>query len=255
MITKICNKCGIEKDITFFNERKTKNNTIYYRAECKLCQKNIKRQYYQQHSDEIKDKINKYRLENYDIIKAKKKRYYIDNKDKILEKLHQYYIENGSKISEQKKLFYQKHKYRINKQKLGYQKQREKLNPVFKLRRRMSNMIYAALKKNHNCKNNISILGALPYTIEELKNHIEKQFESWMTWDNYSKYNAKTWDDNDQTTWTWNIDHIIPHSEFKYASMNDIEFNNCWSLNNLRPLSSKQNWIDGTYRIRHTNRG
>ena len=58
-------------------------------------------------------------------------------------------------------------------------------------------------------------------------------------------YNAKTWNDNDPSTWKWNIDHIISHSFFKYTSPMDLECRKAWALANLRPLSSKQNVSDG----------
>ena len=74
--------------------------------------------------------------------------------------------------------------------------------------------------------------------------HLELQFESWMNWKNWGKYNPKIWNDNDQSTWTWNIDHIKPKSWFDIKKYGDNEFLECWSLNNLRPYSSKQNIID-----------
>lgn len=72
-----------------------------------------------------------------------------------------------------------------------------------------------------------------------------------MNWNNHGKYDSKTWDDNDSSTWTWQLDHIIPHSDLPYQSMTDENFLKCWALDNLRPLSSKQNLIDGTTRARH----
>jgi len=62
------------------------------------------------------------------------------------------------------------------------------------------------------------------------------------------KYNSKAWNNNDPTTWVWNIDHIVPHSIFKYISMDSIEFQKCWALSNLRPYSAKQNILDGNRR-------
>lgn len=87
--------------------------------------------------------------------------------------------------------------------------------------------------------------------MDELKEHLEKQFECWMNWKNYGKYDSKVWIENDSSTWTWQIDHIIPQSTFKYTSMENEEFKKCWELNNLRPLSSKQNFMDGVLRVRH----
>jgi 5-methylcytosine-specific restriction endonuclease McrA len=76
-----------------------------------------------------------------------------------------------------------------------------------------------------------------------------------MNWNNHGKYNAKTWDDNDPSTWTWQVDHIIPRSDLPYTSMEDDNFKKCWSLDNLRPLSAKQNIIEGSQKIRHLNIG
>jgi hypothetical protein len=72
-----------------------------------------------------------------------------------------------------------------------------------------------------------------------------------MNWGNRGKFDPKTWDDNDTSTWKWQLDHIIPHSDLPYDSVEDENFKKCWSLENLRPLSAKQNVIDGTLRIRH----
>ena len=91
----------------------------------------------------------------------------------------------------------------------------------------------------------------LPYTVQELKEHLEKQFETWMTWDNWGLYSKETWDDAEPATWKWQIDHIIPKSTFKYTSMDSQEFRGCEALSNLRPLSAKQNLIDGVIRTRH----
>lgn len=88
----------------------------------------------------------------------------------------------------------------------------------------------------------------IPYSIEDLKIHIEKQFESWMTWDNHGRYDRESWNDNDSNTWTWQFDHIIPQSLLPYTNMEDENFQKCWALENLRPLSAKQNLIDGNRR-------
>jgi len=86
-----------------------------------------------------------------------------------------------------------------------------------------------------------SFLKYVDYTIEELKQHLEDQFEYWMSWDNWGNYNVDNWDDNNPKTWRWQIDHIEAHSKFKYISMEDEDFKKCWALTNLRPFSAKEN--------------
>lgn len=111
-------------------------------------------------------------------------------------------------------------------------------------------MIGRGLKNEDSSKNGKSWTDFVPYTPFELKQHLENQFESWMSWENHGKYHLDTWDDDDQSTWTWQIDHIVPHSDFHYTSMEDEEFKICWSLENLRPLSAKINLIEGTRKVR-----
>ncbi|MGI0058729.1 MAG: hypothetical protein ACREBJ_03080 [Nitrosotalea sp.] len=67
----------------------------------------------------------------------------------------------------------------------------------------------------------------------ELKEHLEKQFEPWMNWQNHGRAVI------DKRT--WQIDHIVSQSKLPYASMEDENFQKCWALNNLRPLESFEN--------------
>jgi transposase len=123
-------------------------------------------------------------------------------------------------------------------------------SPCELIRHNISSSIRNYLIKSANYSNNKKF-SSLPYSKQELKSHLEAQFESWMNWDNYGRYDSKTWRDEDPATWTWQIDHIIPASMFKYSSINDESFKQCWELSNLRPLNSKQNYLDGVRRSRH----
>jgi len=197
----------------------------------KVKQLENKKKFYQ----ENKEKILKDRKSKYDKDKKAKynKNYYKNNKEKILKQDKEYRLKNINKI-----------RVYMN----SYYKNKRAFSIHYKLKTCVSANIYYKLKDN---KNKNSTIKYLPYTIEELKNHLESKFEPWMNWNNYGKYDSNTWNENDQSTWYWQIDHIKPHSEFNYTSMNDPEFISCWSLSNLRPYSAKQNFIDGVNRIRH----
>lgn len=131
---------------------------------------------------------------------------------------------------------------------------RRKSDPLFKFRKTLSVSIGYHLKKQSSSKRGGSIKSNLPYTTSELCRHLENQFEPWMNWNNHGVYDAKVWNDNDPSTWTWQLDHIIPQSDLPYTSMEDDNFQKCWALNNLRPLSAKQNVIEGVSRTRHAVR-
>lgn len=74
----------------------------------------------------------------------------------------------------------------------------------------------------------ISSLGTLSYSIEELMSHIAAQFSDGMSWDNWGE---------------WHIDHIKPRSAF---DMRDpVQLAKCWALSNLQPLWAKENQSKG----------
>lgn len=201
----------------------------------------------------------RYRAKNHDKILQKQKTYYQNNKEYYLEYNKQRHISNREISLQEMKDYYQTNKEKLlayaneysvkNKEKIyARRNKRMKDDIVFRLRTRLGSAIWRAL---HKKKNNISCLKYLFFTMEELKDHLEKQFEPWMNWDNQGLYNPKTWDDNNQDTWKWQLDHIIPQSDLPYVSMADENFKKCWALKNLRPLSAKHNLLDGASRKRH----
>lgn len=161
------------------------------------------------------------------------------------------YYENHDKELEKKSIYYANNKDKVIKSNNESSKKRRKIDPNFVLRTSVSTAIWFGLNKNNSSKEGESCSDYLPYSIDELKQHLEKQFEPWMTWENRGRYIKEEWDDNDPSTWFWQIDHVIPQSDLPYTSMEDENFKKCWALENLRPLSAKQNHLDGTKRTRH----
>jgi len=131
----------------------------------------------------------------------------------------------------------------------------------FKLRLNFSGSIRDSLTRRYSSKKGESCMKYLDYTIDQLKTHLESLFSSeenldkdgkvWMNWENHGRYNKYTWNDDDPSTWKWQIDHIKPQADFNFTSMENPEFKECWALSNLRPLSAKQNIREGSKRIRH----
>lgn len=174
------------------------------------------------------------------------KQYYEINKLSLLKKKKEKYQQNKDKLLVENQLRYQKNKEKYNKQKTIYHRVKRQNDPIFRIREVISRAVRDALLNNSTSKNGNSIINFLEYSIFELKQHLEKLFEPWMNWNNWGRYSPETWDDNDSNTWTWNIDHIIPQTKLPYISMGEDNFKKCWSLSNLRPLSSKQNLIKGS---------
>ena len=64
---------------------------------------------------------------------------------------------------------------------------------------------------------------------------IKAKWKPGMGWHNYGKGKDK-----------WHIDHIISRDFFQWTSTEDVEFQYCWSLDNLQPLWEQDNLLKGT---------
>jgi hypothetical protein len=62
--------------------------------------------------------------------------------------------------------------------------------------------------------------------MQQLREHLERQFAKGMTWDGLSKSG-------------WHVDHILPRKCFDLSSIEGVQA--YWSLSNLRPLWAKRN--------------
>lgn len=93
--------------------------------------------------------------------------------------------------------------------------------------------IYNSLKRNSVSKNRVHWEILVGYTVEQLRQHIESQFESWMTWGN--------WGMSSHRRGAWNIDHKVPITAFNITSYDCEDFRKCWALENLRPLCAVEN--------------
>ena len=228
---KFCNKCSSFKEIKFFYKNK-KDKILKPCIECKIKYSKI----YAEKNKNNEDFKSKRKIYS--------KIYFIKNKEKILNKTSNYYFNNKKYYKE-----YQKEYEKINPRKLRKKsppsiKDRLRSNISRSINKKLKNLLY--IKSESNIK-------YLPFNFNSLKEHLEKQFDHWMNFKNYGKYDPKSWKDDDSSTWTWQIDHIIPHSFFKYTSISDEDFKKCWALDNLRPYSSKQNILDSNKRALYKN--
>ena len=214
-----------------------KHNITYDKKNCPECKKEWDRNYYKNNRERVR---------------TTQKNYVENNKIEIASYKSQYYLDHKNEKNEYDKIYRETHSEEIKEYAKNWHRSRYENDVFFRLSSTISVSIRRALSNNSSSKNGISCFTKLSYSTNELKQHIELLFEPWMTWDNYGIYDPKTWDDNDVSTWTWQLDHIIPQSDLSYTSMDDDNFKECWALENLRPLSAKQNLIEGVKRTRHS---
>ena len=101
-----------------------------------------------------------------------------------------------------------------------YVKNRKKVDLNFKLKCLLRTRIYLAVRRKKKVGSAVKDLGC---SVEELKLHLESQFQSGMTWENHGIGNKH-----------WQIDHIIPLAS---VDLTDREqFLKVCHYTNLRPL-------------------
>jgi len=201
----ICKDCSEDKKLNKNNFELRKDKGIFrFRKVCKKCMKKRKKEYY---------------LENIDYISNRAAKYYDEHK----EEKHEYYVANKTHITNRKK---------------EHDRKKLKNEPWYRMRKNVGRIVNMYLTINGGSKNNVSFFKAIGYTPKQLRQHIESQFEDWMSWNNYGVYKTNG-------PKTWNIDHIIPQSLLPFSSYKHPNFKKCWNLENLRPLDSKTNIIKG----------
>jgi hypothetical protein len=137
-------------------------------------------------------------------------------------KVREYASKNQEAIKIKRLEYYQKNKLKWS----TYQIERAAVDPVYKMKVSIRKLLVKVMSgsKTQRCE---EILGC---SYSELHNHIESQFEPWMTWENKGKYSGTL-------NYGWDVDHIIPLCTAK--TVEDIIRLNHYT--NLRPLCSHVN--------------
>lgn len=161
---------------------------------------------------------------------AADKRYSEKNKEKLNEYHKKWSKENRKELKKYHGEWREKNREHLNEKTRLWYLNRRRTDPSFKLKCNTRTAVWTCLKERNVAKYR-STFAILGYTIEELMNHLEKQFTEGMTWDNYGE---------------WHVDHKIPMASFNFETTEDREFKLCWCLENLQPLWGPDNLSKGT---------
>lgn len=214
---KICSKCKQEKDIEQFNKKRTSKDG--HDSMCKQCQHEYDMARKEKKKEYNKNYSLKYYENNKEYLKEYQRNYYQNNKE------HYYEYEKERSKKPERIEYNNKRNIRYRQENIEklkeYDRQRHEQN---KLNRNFSTAICMALK---GAKIDRHWESLVPYTLKQLKDHLESQFDKNMNWDNYGEY--------------WEVDHIIPQNLFNIVTAESRDFQICWSLMNLRPLEKSAN--------------
>lgn len=99
-------------------------------------------------------------------------------------------------------------------------------NIANRMRCRIKNVIRTRDLPDEARKNGRQWEQLVGYTCAALISHIESLFLPGMSWENFGD---------------WQIDHLVPVASYRFASVDDPEFRQCWALLNLRPIWAEAN--------------
>lgn len=216
-------------------EKILQNKKEYYQENKEKMQKRMQlysKKWYQNNKKKMRLRHREYYRKNKERILQYHKKWYQKSKEKILQQCKKYYQKNRERVRWRHKKYNQKNKEGILWYKKKWQKYRRETNPKYRLDENMGTAIWTSLKNKKAEQRWETLVG---YTLKELIEHLEKQFDSKMKWGNYGSY--------------WVIDHVKPRSLFDYTSPDDLEFKQCWALENLQPLEKIENIKKGNYLV------
>lgn len=199
---KKCSKCKEikPKNEEYFNHLSSSKDG--FKHQCKVCRKKE----YQDNAEYIKEKTRKYYKENKNMVDKRNIQYKIDNPEWYKRTNKEYYQANKERMKE-------------NSKRSLYRRMEE--DKGFLILQRLRKRMYEAMKGRVKSKRTIELIGC---SVEELHDHIEKQFVDGMSWENYGE---------------WHVDHIMPCALFDF---NKVEHQQeCFNYKNLQPLWAEDN--------------
>jgi hypothetical protein len=155
MITKVCNKCLIEKPSDDLVKRTDALDG--YRPLCKICYNKYKNTEYKKNSTKIKETQKKSKDKNPNYIISYRER----NREKLLNQMKDYYYNNSEKLKDDMK---------------KYQRERNRTDSLFNIKSTLRTRIYKFLLVKNIKKDSktFEIIGCSP---NELKEHLEEWWD------------------------------------------------------------------------------
>jgi len=167
--------------------------------------------------------MRQYRINNPEKVKRSNKKYSENNKDKILKWSRQWHKDNP----EYNKQYYKRY-HKIVREKYNlWRKKRYLENSKYNLNYKISVLMRRCLKSGKDGRHWEDLVG---YTLDDLMKRLKKTIPEGYNW-------------NDFLEGKLHIDHIIPIRAFIFQIPKDEEFENCWSLDNLRLLTKEENLL------------
>lgn len=204
---RLCPKCGVRKDRSAFGSDPSRKDGL--RVWCRECHGQETSEWRANNPDRQRELVKRWAKKNPDRVAAKTRRHLEKHPGIGAMYAAQWRERNIDRARE-----------------LARKHNRKRLSTVSgRLNCRVGNAVRACLGGLKGWRPTFSLL---PYTSDELRLHIERQFHGRMDWPAFMRGEI-------------HIDHIVPLASFKISGPDCDEFKRAWAITNLRPMWSKDN--------------
>jgi hypothetical protein len=236
--SKICTKCGETKAFSFFGKDATRPDGHTY--VCKDCRSVAAKRLYPKNAASHRARQKEYAAENPQKVKelraasrertkerraAYNKKWMIENKERKKASSREWRAANPGYSARATAKWRKANPDRARE--LGAASTAKRRNtPQGKITSAVSSGIRNGILLGSKAgRDTFQLLG---YSVEDLKKHLELNFKTGMSWDNYGRTG-------------WHIDHIVPLKAHNFQTPEDHDFKRAWALSNLQPLWASEN--------------
>lgn len=137
-----------------------------------------------------------------------------------------YYHRNSKLVNESRRT--PEFRERMRPYHSAWEKRRRRENMNYKLTKYLRHRLWKEVRREDKAASALTLVGC---SIGDLRDHLESQFQTGMSWENYGKGG-------------WEIDHIRPCSSFNLTDHDQQR--TCFHYTNLQPLWAVDNWKKGS---------
>lgn len=195
---KVCCTCKESKPLEMFGKESSRPDGLKKR--CKACHNQGNKEYRERNPEAAAAATANWAKSNPDKRLAKNQRWSAANPGRATELARRWQQENPDRHRANQRRYVERPAIRLHRS----------------MRERMAKCFRGTLRT----------FDRLGYTRDQLMAHIERQFASGMSWQNYGD---------------WHVDHIRPLASFTITGEDCPEFKAAWCLSNLRPLWAAEN--------------
>lgn len=211
MDTKQCKGCEKIKPLTGFN--KGGGCKDGFQGQCRECQKLYRAAWYNENKEVQRQRARE--AGKTDRVRAQRKA--------------RYHGDEGYRLKRREQCRMSKQRASSKLKEAEWKRKQRREDPNFKIKENIRRRIRDVLMGGSKSAATMILMGC---SMDELKAHLESQWLSGMSWNNYGVHG-------------WHIDHIIPCAAFDLTKPE--EQLRCFNWKNLQPLWAIDNWRKGDW--------